>query len=416
MQLTFTSLWRSPTFLTFWAGQAISQVGSEVSLLALPLAAVLTLHADAAQMGVLGAAGRAPYLVFGLFAGVWVDRLRRRPLLIAADVGRFLLLATIPLAALLGTLGIAQLVLVTFAVGALGVFFDAAYQSFLPVLVTRDKLVEGNAKLESSASIARIAGPSVAGALVQLLSPAITIAVDALSFLVSAVSLAFARAEEPAPARRSSRSVWGDIGEGLRALVELPTVRVLVAYIAATNIFGGAILAVYVLYLTRDLGLTPAAVGLVLAAAGPGALLGSVAAGRLSGRLGMGRTLVGSTLLCDGKLVLIPLALVLPAVALPLLLAERFLHGLTRAVFEVNQISFRQAVVPDNLLGRVNASVRFVVWGLMPIGFLLGGVLGELIGNWGTLVAATVGTLLLATPLMVLSPLRRLRGYPSAAA
>src|SRR5438874_7367780 len=271
-------LWRHPEFVKLWTGQTISRFGSEISQLAIPLAAALVLDASPAQMGLLSAFEFAPFLLLSLFAGVWVDRVRRRPVLIVADIGRAVILGSIPVAAVLGVLRIEQLYVVGLLTGVLTVFFDVAYQAYLPVLVSREHLVEGNSKLEVSRSVAQIAGPGVAGALVQVVSAPIAVVVDALSFVASVISLLFIHAPEPAPVRRpgAAGSMWSELREGLGVVLGNPLLRSIAACTGMSNLFSNAWAAVYVLYLTRELGLPPAIIGLIFAVSGPGALLGAL--------------------------------------------------------------------------------------------------------------------------------------------
>lgn len=415
MRSRFTGLWRHPDFMKLWVGETISLFGTQVTLLALPLVAALTLNATAAEMGYLGAAERAPFLLVGLFAGVWVDRLRRRPILIWADLGRAALLVSIPVVAVLGVLGIEQLYVIGFLVGILTVFFDVAYMSFLPVLVRRERLVEGNSKLEMSSSIALIAGPGVAGVLVQLITAPIAIVVDAASYVASALFLRSIRTSEPDPAPRAQgQSIWGEIGEGLRVVGGNPLLRSIAGCTGTSNLFSNVTFTVFVLYATRDLRLQPAALGLIFAALGPGSLLGAVLAGRLARRLGLGATIVGAIIVGGAAGLIIPLASGPATLTVPLMMTSMFVWGLMGPVYNINQVSLRQAIVPDRLQGRMNASMRFLVWGTMPVGSLLGGFLGSTIGLRPTLAVGAIGALLSAL-WVLLSPVRTLREQPAPA-
>jgi predicted MFS family arabinose efflux permease len=409
MPSRFNGLWRHPDFLKLWAGQSVSVLGDQVGFLALPLTAVLVLGATPAEMGFLGAAERAPFLLIGLFAGVWIDRRRRRPVLIGADVGRALLVGSIPLVALLGRLSMGYLYWVAFVTGVLTVLFDVSYQSYLPALVARDRLVEGNSKLEVSNSVAQIVGPSVAGVLVQLLTAPIALLVDALSFVVSIVSLGFIRAPEPKPERAADRAgLRRELGEGMATVFKNPLLRAIAGCTGTSNLFSNATFAIFVLYATRDLAIGPAALGLVLAAMGPGALLGALLAGYLARRFGLGRTIVGAILLGGVGSWLVPLASGPPSVAAATIAGGFFIIGFVNPVYNINQVSLRQTITPHRLLGRMNATMRFLVWGTMPIGSLLGGFLGEAIGLRPTLAIAALGSSL--TFLWVfLSPVRALR-------
>ena len=405
-------LWRRPDFARFWAAQTVSELGSQVTLLAFPLIAALTLGATPFQLGLLAAAGTAPFLAVGLVAGAWVDRLRRRPVLVAADLGRAALLAAIPTAGLLGALRMELLYAVALLVGVLTVFFDVAYLAYLPTLVGREELVEGNGKLEASAATAQVVGPGLAGALVRLGGGPFAVLVDALSFLASALLLARIRTPEPAPPPAERPRVWREIGEGLRAVGSQPILRALAAASATATLGGFTFLAVYVLYLTRELGLGPEAVGAVFATGGAGALAGSALAGPARRRFGLGPTLVGAQLLFGLTGLLVPLAVLVPAGALPLMVAAECLQWLTLVVYTVNAVSLRQALTPDHLQGRVNATMRVVAWGMRPVGALLGGVLGGVIGLPLTLVVGEVAALV-AVVWLLASPLPRLREPPA---
>jgi MFS family permease len=406
-------LWRHPDFVKLWSGQTISRFGSEISQLAIPLTAALVLGASPAQMGLLGAFEFAPFLLLSLFAGVWVDRVHRRPVLIVADIGRAILLGSIPAAALAGVLRIEQLYVVGVFTGTLTVFFDVAYQAYLPVLVSREHLVEGNSKLEVSRSVAQIAGPGVAGGLVQLVTAPIAVVVDAISFVASVIFLLLIRAPEPAPVRQAGAdgSVWSELREGLAVVIGNPLLRSIAGCTATSNLFGNAVQAIYVLYVTRELGLQPAVIGLIYAISGPGALLGAVAAGWLAKRFGLGATIMASIAASELVNLLIPLAIGPTLVVTATLMAVAFVSGLTNPIYNINQVSLRQAITPDRLQGRMNASMRFIVWGTIPLGSLLGGALGEALGIRPTI--ALMAACGLAAPVWVLlSPVRQLRAQP----
>lgn len=404
-------LWRQGGFLRFWAASAISDVGSQVSALALPLIAALTLGATPWQMGVLSAAGSAPSLLVGLFAGVWVDRLRRRPLLITADLGRAALLVTIPLTSVLGLLRIEILYVVALSAGVLTVLFDVTYLAFVPSLVAREGLVEANGKLEATSSAARVVGPGLGGMLVGLLGAAFAVLIDALSFVASALFIAGVRVAEPAPAGGRT-GVAAEIGEGLRVVLTRPILRVLAGCSATTALFGRMFLAVYVLYMTRDLGLGSVGVGLVFATGGLGALAGALVAGPVTRRFGPGPTMITAQLLFGLTGMAVPLAVLVPRVALPMIVASEFGQWMAVTVYFVNAISVRQAMIPDRLQGRVNATMRFIAGGALPIGALIGGALGGVIGLPLTLVVAEFG-MLLAFLWLLLSPVRGLRILPT---
>jgi MFS family permease len=396
-------LWRHPDFLKFWSAQAISQFGTQISQLALPLAAVLVLDASAFEVALLGTVEFLPFLLFALPAGVWVDRLRRRPILVLADVGRGLALATIPLVYAFDALTIWQLYVVGFVVGTLTVFFDVAYQSYLPSLVSRDQLVDGNSKLEVSRSAAQLAGPGVAGVLVGWLSAPVAILFDAASFAGSAAFIFGIRRREPEPEKDEQRSMRRELGEGLRYLLGHRYWRPVAGTVALSNFFGALAFSVFIVYAVRELGMSAAAIGLIFALGNVGWLLGALAATRLQEALGVGKAVVGSTLVFAPGILLVALA---PAgFPYPLLVAGLVVMGFGAVVFNVTVISFQQAVTPERMLGRLNASRRFIVWGVIPLGTTIGGVIGSKVGLQATLWVGAAGSALACLPVL-LSPVR----------
>ncbi len=407
-----TGLWRHPDFLKLWAGQSISLFGSQVTRLALPLTAILTLRATPAQMGILGAVQLAPFLFLGLYAGVWVDRLRRRPILIAADVGRAALLVSVPLMALTGTLRMELLYLVGFSLGTFELFFDVAYMSFVPSLVPREDLIQGNSMLQMSDSFAQVSGPGVGGALVQLLTAPFAILLDALSFLVSAGSIALIRRPERQPERDRRRGAWAEMLEGLRLVLKNPVLRGIAGCTATLNLFANALMTVYMLYATTALGMTPAVIGAVFALGGASTVVGTVLAGPVARRFGVGPMLIAAPALIGMASFLIPLASGPRWLAVVLLVGAQVLFGIGRPVFDINQLSLRQAITTERTQGRVNASMLFIVWGVIPFGSLMGGALGTMIGLRQTLLVGAIG-MSLAFIWVLFSPVRRLRRHPA---
>ncbi|MDB5079038.1 MAG: hypothetical protein JWP00_962 [Chloroflexi bacterium] len=415
MHAKFTGLWRHPDFLKLWSGETISLFGSQVTLLGLPLTAVLLLKATPAEMGLLAAVEFLPFLVLSLFAGVWVDRLYRRPILILANIGRGLLLGLVPLAYFFNALSIELLYGVALLTGVLTVFFDVAYQSYLPALVERDHLVEGNGKLEISSSVAQITGPGVAGALVQLVTAPVAILLDAVSFLVSAFLISLIKkpeVKEIHPTTHKS-NIWQEIGEGLQVVFGNPILRSIAACTGTTNLFSNMLFVVFTLFMVNELHLEPIFIGIIFAVGSVGSLLGAFLAGWLVRRIGLGMTIVGSA--CFGFIhFLLPLASGTWQMSVPLLIGCMFITNLTRTVYNINQVSLRQAITPDRLQGRMNASMRFVVWGTIPVGSLVGGFLGEVVGLRTTLWIGATG-ISLAFLWVFFSPVRRLREQPGPA-
>jgi len=408
MRLSFSGLWRHRDFLTLWTGQTISQLGSHVGAGALRYTAILVLGATPVQLSLLAAAQILPVLILGLLVGVWVDRRHRRPLLIAADVGRGLLLLSVPAAALLGVLRAEQLYVVAALAGALSILFDVAYQSFLPTLVRRDQLLEGNSKLGVSESLAEIAGPPSGGLLVQLVGGPLAVALDALSFFASALSIWSIRAPEPKPVGQARRRVLPDVAEGLRAALHHPLLRPLLGIAVTQGVAGGIIGTLYDLYLLRELGLAPALIGLTVAVGGVSSLAGAFVAGRLSARFGLGPTMGIALALGSLDAQLIPLAHGPWALGM-IVLSQAC--DITYAVFMINALSLRQAVVPPHLLGRVSASFQVLGTGALLVGTLLAGLLAE---RLGLRLAIAVGTLGIATSSLWIfgSPLWRVRQTP----
>jgi MFS family permease len=409
--LTLGGLWRHADFRRLWAAQSASLIGSEITALALPLMAVLTLDASPVQMGLLAAAGTAPFLLCSLLAGVWVDRRRRRPVLIAADIARAGLLFSIPFTAWLGILRIEQLYAVTFIAGVLGVFFEVAHYAYVPSLVGHQSVVEGNSKLQISYSAAEAGGPGVAGLLVQFISAPGAVAIDAVSFLVSAFLLRRIEAPEPPVDTQASRGVRHDVEVGLRTLLGHRLLRPIVLASITDSIFLKGIAAIFVLYATRELEISPVMLGVILAVGGIGAIPGALLSAPAARRFGVGRTIIGGWLIGAATWLLIPLAT--GPLAVPVLAATMLLGGVAGTVVNVQQWSLRQLVTPDALQGRVTASHRFLVYGAYPLGALLGGWLGAELGLRSAIAVCAVGAL--TAPLWVaFSPLRGLREQPTA--
>jgi MFS family permease len=410
MRLQFDGLWKNNDFVRLWVGETISLFGSQITVLALPLVAANSLQATPPEMGALGFAQFIPWLLVGMFAGVWVDRLRRRPVMILADLGRAFLLGLIPLAAVLGHLQIGHLYAIGFLVGIGNVFFEIAYYAYLPSLITSEELMEGNSKLTASASASEVAGPGLGGVLTQAITAPLAIAFDSLSFLTSAVTLMRIKQPEPFPSPPIRLiSVWREAWEGLYLVSHHRLLRSFVGCSLTGNLAIDAHLAVYILYLTRELGVQPATIGLIYALGGVGGLLGAVAAERLNGFIGMGRTIVISQLFHGLCLTALPMAALLGGnLAIPLIASVHFVWGLTSTLYAVPALSLRQAITPNHWQGRVAASTRVLTFGISPLGFLIGGLLGEWIGLWPTLLLAGMG-LILSNLWLALSPLPAVR-------
>jgi MFS family permease len=408
-------LWRHGDFLKLWSAETISQFGSQVGALALPLVAVLTLESSPFEVSVLTTLEFLPFILFTIPAGVWVDRFARRPILIAGDLGRFVLYATVPIAYVADVLTIWQLYAVGFVYGICTVFFDVAYQSYLPSLVTRDQLIDGNSKLEISRSAAQLGGPGLGGLTVQLLTAPYAVLADAISFLASGVFLLGIRKPEPAPEREDGAphpSMLREAREGLGYVLGNRYLRAIAGTTAISNLASSLAFAIFLVYAVRTLGLSAAAIGLVFSIGSLGAMGGALFGRRIAARLGVGPTIIASAAVFGPAAILFPAAPV--SFPYPFLVVGMILFGFAGVVYNVTQLSYRQAITPERMLGRMNSVMRFIVWGVIPIGSLVGGALGTLIGLREAMwVGATIGTLSCLPVLF--SPVRHLREMPEPA-
>jgi MFS family permease len=406
-------LWAHPDFLKLWSAQTISQAGSQVTRLGLPFAAVVVLHASALEVSLLGTAAVVPFVLFALPAGVWVDRLQRRPLMVIADVGRLLALASIPIAHALDALTLGQLYAVEFTAGVLTVFFDVSYLSYLPSLVSREQLAGGNAKLEATRSLAESAGPGIAGGLIGLVGAPTAVAADAASFGVSGALIAAIRRREPVAPRAEREPLRRELGEGLRYVFGQPYLRVLTLCTGTWNLFGSIAFGLFVVFGVRDLGLSAPLLGLIFTIGGAGAAVAAAFSEDVVRRFGLGPTIVWPSIVASAFFVLTPLAH--RATAFPFLTVSILAASALGMLFNVNQLTLRQAITPERLQGRMNAIVRFMYWGPQAVGFALGGVLAATVGLRGALWVAVVGSTAAMVPL-AFSPVRRLRRLPQAPA
>ncbi|MBB5932231.1 MFS transporter [Streptomyces echinatus] len=397
-------------FRLLLAGAATGQLGAQVTLVALPLVAVLELDAPAFQVGLLTAAETAAFLLVGLPAGALTDRMRKRPLMIRADLVRALAMASIPAAALAHALTMAQLYVVALVTGVATVFFDVAHQSYLPQIVPRDQLVAGNGALETVRSTAQVTGPGLGGGLVQLAGAHLAVIADAVGYALSALFLLRVEQPEQPPEPAAGSSLRKDIGEGIRFVTGHPLLRVIAVTTALANLCAAVLMATQTVHLVRVVGLRPGALGLVLSASAVGGLLGALCAGRLAARLGQARVIVLSVLVTG------PFAVLWPLSGHGALGAVLFATGSTvvsfgAVVYNVAQVSFRQGLCPPRLLGRMNATLRFLMWGTLPLGALLGGALAGAYGPRTALAWCAAGFFAVPLPLL-LSPLRRMRDLP----
>jgi MFS family permease len=402
---------REREFRRFWTGETISLFGDQITLLALPLVGVIALDASPAQMGYLGAASLFPGLLFSLHAGAWVDRRgKRRQTMIATALGRAALLATIPLAYWFDLLTLAQLYVVSFLVGTLSVVFFVSYSTLFVSLVKREHYLEASSLLNGSRAFSYIAGPSVGGLLAQAFSAAGALVVDTFSFLASALALSTIDPVEP-PTEKAER---GHVKAGIRYIRHSAIVRSALLATATINFFNFVFWALFILYVTRSLDVTPGVLGLILGSASVGGLIGSVVTGRINRRIGAGPAFALGCVLFPVPLVLVPLAGGSDLTIYACLFAAEFLSGFGVMVLDITAASINAALIPDRLRARVSGAYMVVNYGVRPLGSLLGGALGTWIGLRETLWIGAVGATLGVIWLLP-SPLLRMRELPEPA-
>jgi MFS family permease len=402
---------RNRDFRHLCAADAISKVGTGISNLALSLLAVVTLHASTFDVSMLKTLETVAYLLIGLQVGAWCDRMRCRPVLVVADLGRALALGSIPMAAAFALLTMWQLYIAVFVTGILTVFFDVAHQSYLPRLVNRDDLIESNAKLRTSMSIAALTAPSLAGYLVQRFTAPVAVLVDALSYLWSAAWLRTIPTREPDPQKPADRNLRREILEGARLVFGNPILRAISLNNAMTSLSQTAYLAIIVVFLVREVHLSPGMIGLLGSLSLVGALVGSALVRRLTTKIGAARVLWVTALINGLAFLCYPLTD--SGWRLAFYVVAGLVTSACAVVVIVVQISFQQALCPDHLLGRMNATMNFLYWGVAPVGSVLAGVVAELIGLRPTLWFAAVG-MLLAAGWLIASPLPTMRHLPDA--
>ncbi|UCE92395.1 MAG: MFS transporter [Methanobacteriota archaeon] len=405
-----SALWNHRDFLNVWAAETISVFGSQFYLIAMPLAAVIILDASAYEMGILFSLEMLPFLLFGLLAGVLADRRRRRTIMIVCDFGRAAVLAVVPVSWYFDALSLPIMYCVAFVAGTFTAFFDIAYQAYLPVLVKRAELLDANSKLETSRASSQVAGPSVAGLAVSAIGAPLAITGNSLSFLGSAVFLLRVKKKELVQRADTYKSVLGEIKEGINVVLSSKTLKGIAGCTATGNLFWGISYAILILFMESTLELSASWIGAVFAVGALGAVAGAVSSSRIVAALGLGKTIILSAFLGGVPSMLIVLAY--PSNALLLLMPIWFATGFTGVIYNVNQVSLRQAITPDRLQGKMNATMRFIVWGVYPIGGVIGGLLGEIVGLRMTILIAGIGMLASVT-WIALSPVAKVEALPS---
>ena len=412
--MTVESVRRNRGFLWLWGGQGVSVFGEQFTGLAIPVLAVTLLHAVAWQMGVLNAASTAAFLVVGLPAGAWVDRWMKRRVMITADFVRTIVLAAIPILWFTGQLEIWHLFIIVTIYGVASVFFDVSYQSYIPLLVKPEQVGPANSTLEATSQVARIGGPGIAGALLSIVSAPTLIIADSISYLVSVISLWRIRDNEVPADRTLRQPLHREIAEGVKFVIGQPLIRSVAGTTATSNFFSTLGMTLFPLFALRTLDIGALGLGVTLSAGAVGGLLGAVATPRLAKIIGEGRIIVVSAFLSGAVFILVPLSAFLHgSSAVVLLSIAEFVTAFCVLVYNITQVTLRQRLCPPRLLGRMNASIRCLVWGVMPIAALVSGGLGGAIGIVPTLWIAFVGGVL-AGLFVLFSPLPGMRELPTS--
>src|SRR4051795_2799035 len=407
------ALWSHPDFIKLWTGQSISELGSQVSQLAIPWLAAVDLHASPLAFSLLGVLGFLPFILFALPAGVWVDRLRRRQILIVGDAARAVILMLIPFLWFAGVLEIWHLLVLEFLIGIFTVFFDVAYQSYLPALIEREDLVDGNSKLQVTVGIAQVGGPSLAGVLIAAITAPYAIVVDSVSFVISSVFMTRMRHRENLPRQDADEPrprMWPQVKEGLAWVVGHRNLRAIAGCTGTSNFCSSLMFAIVILYMARVLHLSALEAGAVFAVGSAGSIIGALFANRLGLRLGLGTAIVFTAVIFSFGGLAFPLAP--KSFPLPALMAGQLLFGFSAIAYNILQVSYRQAITPERLQGRMNAAMRWIVWGTIPLGTLAGGAIAPAWGLRAALWVGAIGALFAFLP-PLLSPVWRIREMPS---
>jgi len=403
------NLWRHRDFLKFWTGDTITQFTGQISGLALPTVAILTLQVTGFQLGVLNALGFIAFPTLGLFVGVWMDRIRRKRVMIVANLVQVVTLASVPAAFVFGVLGLYQLYLVSLIMGTSTLFFDVAYQSYLPSLVNKEDVVEGNQKLQTSASAAGVIGPSVASVMMQLVGAAVSIIVDAFGTMASVFMLIAIRKPEPEHSSADGeRHFFAEMKEGIWVITGNKLLWTQAGCTGTSNlgsnIFGVAVL----LYAYRTLGVSKGVIGIAFTIGAMGFLVGVLISSTVTKRLGLGRAIALSAATSFGQLIVL---LANSSLAVLVIGAAFFVSSIGGPIYNINQVSLRQIVTPNRLQGRMNATMRTIIWGTIPVGSLLG---GALVTSWGIIPTLVLGSLITGSSFLwiVLGPIFKLSKQP----
>ncbi len=407
-------LFRNPRFAWLFTAQTLSVMGSQLGGFAVTVVAVVMLSATEGEMGILNAANTAAFLVVGLLAGAWVDRWVKRRVMIIADLVRMVMMALIPILYFAGSLQIWHLIIIGAVVGVATVFFDVAYQSVIPILFKSEHIAPANSALETSSQISHISGPPIAGSLIAFMTAPVVLIFDAVSFGISALTLSFIKDDEKPKPLEDRRPLHKEIAEGVKFVWNEPIIRAVSFCTSSTNLFntiGTTLMGIYVL---RELEISLPVFGLIMTIAGVGGLLGASLSAKLADWIGEGQLIAISAFGSAAAFMMVPLTGLVDHFWAPFILAAiEFALSFFVLTYNITQVSARQRICPKPLLGRMNASIRFFVWGVMPIGALLAGVLGTAFGAFTTIIIGGVG-MLFASLFVILHPLARMRKLPVA--
>jgi predicted MFS family arabinose efflux permease len=402
-------LWRHRDFLKLWTGDTITQFTGQISGLALPIVAVLTLKVTGLQLGILEALGFISFPTLGLFVGVWMDRMRRRPVMIVADLIQVAALGSVPMAFVFGVLGIYQLCVVSLVMGTTTLFFDVAYQSYLPSLVDKEDVVEGNQKLQTSASASGVIGPSIASFMMQAIGAAMSVIADAIGTLAGAFMLLAIRKPEPAPnSTGGQRHFFAEMKEGIKVVTGNKLLWSQAGCTGTWNLGSQMFSVALLLFALRTMGISQGLIGIVFSIGAAGFLVGVLISSEITKRLGLGRAIALSTAGSFGQLIVL---LASPGIAVPVIGLSYFVTSLGIPIYNINQVSLRQIITPNRLQGRMNATMRTIVWGTIPAGSFIGGVL---VTAWGIVPTIVVGALVSGGSVIwiVLGPIFKLSKQP----
>ena len=410
-----SSVLRNRNFQYLWAGQTVSTIGSQMSGLALPVLAVTMLQASEWQVGMMNAAGMSMFLLIGLPAGAWVDRWLKRRVMILADAVRMLVLFSVPLAWWAGVLDMTYIIISAAVISAANVFFDVAYQSVLPIMLPKEHMAKANSALETTNQTSMLAGPAVVGFLLSIVKAPILMLADAVSFLVSLVSVTLIKMDESTIAKKDRGRLRDDIAEGVKFVTKHPIISRITATTAVSNLFGSAVHTLTPILVLRTMDVPPALYGLAFTAAAAAGLVGAISAAKIGERFGQGNTVIGAMVLCGVAMIGFPIAASIGTIsAFPIVIASEALLSFSGLVYNITQVSARQALCPEHLLGRMNASIRFFVWGVMPISALLAGAFATWFGMIPVLIVGAIGSLS-ATWFVFASPLRGMKNIVTEA-